>query len=1023
MPIPRTISPDPPAPAVGTTAAASTVAASTIFKEGQQVMAQWQGNGYFPGKIEKVLGGGEYDITFDDNDAAKVAAKGILAVDSGSLVGKKNSFKKGQRVMAQFKNRLYYHGTIVTVLDGDEYGVSFDDGDAEKVAAKGIVAVDSGSLLGKRKEQPKKKPASGVAERCKKCGACKSRKGKVCEKWSSAEVRAYEKLQKQRAAGKGQPAGHAGGKKRAAMQMEGKGPKKRPAKKKLSPTDDDLIRAQFEAILKKGDPREIKPLASMLEFMRPSVPAQPAAPEEQSDDEDRSVGGSEEEEGGYAGEDTGGFGGGDISDNDGEREAQQDVAGKKQTGGRELPESEHATPRDSPRWNTLNDILLETDGVMPSTLPSTYKLWFRPRLGASPEVRGNLDFSRVEWRDDGDYNVHVIENRGLGSLQDRWGGEAKDFKLGVGEKCDAEPPWPVGNRPSPEPNTDPHVNEVNLADSDSEDLEELETVTFLDARFASEDANAELEVKVEWANDEVEWTLLSALKKTQVDLAQFKDVVDKLDALVKERTPALQSSEFTGVVVYTFCAAGGGWSWGMLENGGAEAAICIDCDPVANTINKHNLDRMSLKGQATIIEKLIKCDNADKKYFKDHIQTFREKNPDKYVMVQASPSCKDLSSMNTHKKPGAEEKSVGDIAWYHDFFTELKADGVADGWLIENVTHPALTAHLDRMKAAGKIFGSYACDFADRGNPSTRLRQIISSNPFFAYEWLKRPRFNRMPAGLPGFEGYTQAAEISRQNNPQNSKYRPLDEIAYTVTTVPLGISPNGPNDSRRDTLTVDQLKVLNGFPPNFTFPDNVSDRDKYAAIGNAIPPSVVKDLFDCSKGNAVISKKENRDEEEGGGGGGGVGGRGENKSDDDGEATESDHDGDGGGEGRGEAADGDDDDDDDEEEEEEEDDDAPKIQDKEAEIVDLAGSSSESEMSDGGSDEEAWAARSKRAWAAAAPWAPSAPPREKAAAAARARADAGERERAGEQERARTAAAYAGGAAPRAVDAWLPGL
>lgn len=102
----------------------------------------------------------------------------------------------------------------------------------------------------------------------------------------------------------------------------------------------------------------------------------------------------------------------------------------------------------------------------------------------------------------------------------------------------------------------------------------------------------------------------------------------------------------------------------------------------------------------------------------------------RYIFIQASPSCTDLSSMNTNKKKDAETKSVKEIAWVLKLLMDCMNSRV-DGFLLENVEHDGLTRLLDKMQQdaidrqdAIEPFGRHVCHFEDRGNPSVRKRQM-----------------------------------------------------------------------------------------------------------------------------------------------------------------------------------------------------------------------------------------------------------------------------------------------------------
>lgn len=110
-----------------------------------------------------------------------------------------------------------------------------------------------------------------------------------------------------------------------------------------------------------------------------------------------------------------------------------------------------------------------------------------------------------------------------------------------------------------------------------------------------------------------------------------------------------------------------------------------------------------------------------------------------------------------------------------------------------------------------------------------------------------------LPKDLPAFAEADRSAAFTRTTVFDSSRFRCLDKPAPTVTTSHYSIAPYGGDhrDATRRRLTVEECKQLNGFFKEFTFPEEVEEREHYKAIGNAIPPKLVSDLFNCSLGTA----------------------------------------------------------------------------------------------------------------------------------------------------------------------------
>jgi ribosomal protein L21E len=99
---------------------------------GEVVWAEWRPNSWYHGRIAKV-DGKDLHIAFDDGDTAVVDGSRI-ALDR---VPRKNMLKVETRVLAKFKQGHFYPGKIANI-NGDRYGIRFDDGDGDTVALDGL---------------------------------------------------------------------------------------------------------------------------------------------------------------------------------------------------------------------------------------------------------------------------------------------------------------------------------------------------------------------------------------------------------------------------------------------------------------------------------------------------------------------------------------------------------------------------------------------------------------------------------------------------------------------------------------------------------------------------------------------------------------------------------------------------------------------------------------------------------------------------------------------------------------------
>lgn len=89
--------------------------------QGDWVLGNFKGAGYwFPGIVEKV-GGGKVTIRYDDGDRETVALSAVRPYD----------WMIGMKVECNFKGQgQWYPGTIAS-LAGERIGIAYDDGDKE----------------------------------------------------------------------------------------------------------------------------------------------------------------------------------------------------------------------------------------------------------------------------------------------------------------------------------------------------------------------------------------------------------------------------------------------------------------------------------------------------------------------------------------------------------------------------------------------------------------------------------------------------------------------------------------------------------------------------------------------------------------------------------------------------------------------------------------------------------------------------------------------------------------------------
>lgn len=107
----------------------STVSHSAAdIQPGDIVYAEWVTNGWYHGTVGDMCEEGSYMIYFDDGDTKCCNTAAIVK----DVIPPKTSVLPGKSVLAQWSDGKYYPGKV-TVINGDIFNISFDDGDKGQV--------------------------------------------------------------------------------------------------------------------------------------------------------------------------------------------------------------------------------------------------------------------------------------------------------------------------------------------------------------------------------------------------------------------------------------------------------------------------------------------------------------------------------------------------------------------------------------------------------------------------------------------------------------------------------------------------------------------------------------------------------------------------------------------------------------------------------------------------------------------------------------------------------------------------
>jgi hypothetical protein len=111
-------------------------------KVGDEVWAEWVPNAWYKGKVARKTDKG-YDIDFDDGDKATALDGSKVALDKAP---DKKAVKKGTRVLASWSDGNFYPGKVDKVIYGGDYHIQYDDGDEGDAELKDLRLIGRGTL-------------------------------------------------------------------------------------------------------------------------------------------------------------------------------------------------------------------------------------------------------------------------------------------------------------------------------------------------------------------------------------------------------------------------------------------------------------------------------------------------------------------------------------------------------------------------------------------------------------------------------------------------------------------------------------------------------------------------------------------------------------------------------------------------------------------------------------------------------------------------------------------------------------
>ena len=206
--------------------------------------------------------------------------------------------------------------------------------------------------------------------------------------------------------------------------------------------------------------------------------------------------------------------------------------------------------------------------------------------------------------------------------------------------------------------------------------------------------------------------------------------------------------------------------------------------------------------------------------------------------VHLSPPCTALSKAS-RKAEAAVDEGLSAVRAALDL---VLARG--DSWSLENVSTPATRALLDEYAAAHPDSIAYlVVDASNFGVPSSRVR-LIAGPPRLVRELQRTPVTRTSVEQAFAARGMALPARYLRNTTRTKARVRcvrPVDGPSHTQTAS----HPLVWCDAHGETVrcaTVDETRVLMGFPSDWLLPVRV--RDAFRALGNAIPPPLAKAIM-----------------------------------------------------------------------------------------------------------------------------------------------------------------------------------
>lgn len=287
------------------------------------------------------------------------------------------------------------------------------------------------------------------------------------------------------------------------------------------------------------------------------------------------------------------------------------------------------------------------------------------------------------------------------------------------------------------------------------------------------------------------------------------------------------------LIVDLFCGCGG-FSTGA-SMAGHEIVLAIDnwSDALATHRNNHpNATHINMELGGDLME----CKNL----IMDHIKRHSKDHKVTAWHLHGSPPCQSLSMANRTRNDTV--KGMRLVDWYLDLVKLCKPYS----WSMEQVI--AAEKHL-----RPRGYQTYVINTADYMVPQTRKRLFVGEG------WYKPDELGQVSLSekLPYLvregnliKGYKNSVSVRDENgnHSYNRKitglegFKSIHEPTYTLCAAgPLKlyrINQNGDAQKVRD-LTIEECLTIQGFPPKYHFPQNISKTSIFKQIGNAVSPPI----------------------------------------------------------------------------------------------------------------------------------------------------------------------------------------